>query len=331
MRILRTICALAIGGGVMLLTVATIYGQQASATIPAALEDYQAVTPERLLNPEDGNWLSIRRTYDGWGYSPLDEITPENVSRLRPVWGFATGENRVHEAAPVVNNGIMFVTTPNNQVIALDAKTGDLLWRHRRPRPEGASVPHDTNRGVALYGDYVLWAAGEAVLVALDARSGDAVWETTVADNSAGYYITLAPLVAGGTVMVGSSESVVSLRLSIRTMVRNSGGRIRSRRQVNPAARPGLSATSGRPAVLPYGSPAIMTLRPTSHSGGPVTVAPGWATSGRATTFTCRPLSRSTLPQVRSRDTSNTIPTIPGTGTKSLLQFWSTMSATAVR
>ena len=83
--------------------------------MPAALRNYQPVTPERLLNPEDGNWLMIRRTYDGWGYSPLAEITPENAARLRPVWVFSTGEPKVHEAAPIVNNGVMFVSAPNNR------------------------------------------------------------------------------------------------------------------------------------------------------------------------------------------------------------------------
>jgi alcohol dehydrogenase (cytochrome c) len=180
--------------------------------MPAVLQKYQAVTAERLKHPEDGNWLMIRRTYDGWGYSPLDELTPANVSRLKPVWGFSTGETRSHESAPVVNNGVMFVTTPMNQVIALDAKSGNLLWRYRRKRPDGASVPHETNRGIALYGDKVYYAAGEAVLVALDARTGKEVWTTTVADNKSSYYMTLAPLVAGGAVMVGASGGEFGIR-----------------------------------------------------------------------------------------------------------------------
>jgi alcohol dehydrogenase (cytochrome c) len=170
------------------------------------------VTAERLKHPEDGNWLMIRRTYDGWGYSPLDQITPANVARLKPMWVFSTSETRPHESAPVVNNGVMFVTTPMNQVIAIDAKSGNLLWRYRRPRPPGASVPHETNRGVALYGDKVYYAAGEAVLVALDAKTGKEVWTTAVADNKSSYYITLAPLVAGGTVMVGASGGEFGIR-----------------------------------------------------------------------------------------------------------------------
>ena len=182
------------------------------APMPAILQNYQPVTPERLKNPEDGNWLMIRRTYDGWGYSPLDQITPANVARLKPVWVFATGEPRVHEAAPLVNNGVMFVSTPNNQVIAIDAKSGNVLWRYRRPRPTGSNVPHDTSRGVALLGDRVYFAAGEAVLVALDAKTGREVWTTEVADNKSGYYISLAPLIAGGKVMVGASGGEFGIR-----------------------------------------------------------------------------------------------------------------------
>ena len=182
------------------------------APTPPVLRNYQPVTAERLKSPEDTNWLMIRRTYDGWGYSPLDQITPDNVKGLRPVWVFSTGETRVHEAAPIVNNGVMFVSTPNNQVIAIDVRSGNLLWRYKRPRPEGASVPHDTSRGVALYGDKVLFAAGEAVLVALDAKTGQEVWTTPVGDNKSGYYISLAPLVAGGKVMVGTSGGEFGIR-----------------------------------------------------------------------------------------------------------------------
>jgi alcohol dehydrogenase (cytochrome c) len=186
------------------------------APMPLMLQKYQPVTAERLKHPEDGNWLMIRRTYDGWGYSPLDQITPANVAQLKPVWVFSTSETRSHEAAPIINNGVMFVTTPMNQVIAIDAKSGTLLWRYRRKRPDGALVPHETNRGIALYGDKVYYAAGEAVLVALDAKTGKEVWTTEVADNRSAYYITLAPLVAGRgdnvAVMVGASGGEFGIR-----------------------------------------------------------------------------------------------------------------------
>ncbi len=184
----------------------------APAPVPLLLQNYSPVTAERLKSPADGDWLMIRRTYNGWGYSPLDQINTTNASKLRLVWSTITGESRVHEAAPLVNNGAMFVSTPNGQVIAFDAKTGDILWRYRKPRPKGAVILHDVNRGVALYGDKVYYAAAEAELVALDAKTGTPVWTTTVADSKAAYYITLAPLIAGGKVMVGASGGETGIR-----------------------------------------------------------------------------------------------------------------------
>ena len=80
--------------------------------MPAILQTYQPVTAERLLQPSDGDWLMIRRTYDGWGYSPLNQITTSNVARLQPVWVFSTGVANGHEAPPLVNNGVMFMATP---------------------------------------------------------------------------------------------------------------------------------------------------------------------------------------------------------------------------
>jgi alcohol dehydrogenase (cytochrome c) len=193
-------------------TFAQAPGPQAAAPVAAVLQNYSPVTAERLKNPEPENWLMVRRSYDGSGYSPLKQITTDNVSRLKPVWGILTGEARVHESAPIVNNGVMFVSTPNNQVMAMDVKSGNLLWRYRRPRPAGASVAHDTSRGVALYGDKVIFAAGEAVIVALDVKTGREVWTTSVADNASGYYISLAPLVAGGKIMVGTSGGEFGVR-----------------------------------------------------------------------------------------------------------------------
>src|SRR6202035_6126425 len=108
--------------------------------------------------------------------------------------------------------GVMFVAPPGNQVIAIDAKTGGLIWRYRRPLPEDVILLHPTSRGVALSGDKVFFAAGEAVLVALDARSGREVWTTKVAENKNGYYMSLAPLVADGKVMVGASGGELGIR-----------------------------------------------------------------------------------------------------------------------
>src|SRR5262245_17448079 len=95
-------------------------------------DGYSWVTKARLLNPEPANWLMYRGNYAGWGYSPLSPINTENVKNLTPVWCFSTGLVEGHESPPIVNNGFMFVSTPGNQVLALDTRKGDLLWQYKR-------------------------------------------------------------------------------------------------------------------------------------------------------------------------------------------------------
>ena len=187
-------------------------GQQPAAPVSPLLQNYKAVTAERLKKPEDGEWLSVRRTYDGWGYSPLNEIKRGNVDQLQLKWVLLTGQNNGHEAPPMVNNGVMFVSTPGYQVMALDAKTGRVLWTYRRMPVQGARVLHQTTRGIALYGNKVFFASGDAVLVAIDAKTGAEAWATTVADSLNGYYMSLAPLVADGKVMIGASGGENGIR-----------------------------------------------------------------------------------------------------------------------
>ncbi len=177
---------------------------------PAA--PYSPVTDARLVNPEPENWLMYRRTYNGWGYSPLDQITSENVKRLTVAWTLSTGALEGHQSPPIVNDGRMFVTTPQNQVLALDAVTGDLLWRYRYELPADLQQLHPTNRGVALYGDKLYFGTVDAHVVALDAASGEVVWDRAVGDYKVGYYITLAPLAVKGKVMVGASGGELGIR-----------------------------------------------------------------------------------------------------------------------
>ncbi len=173
---------------------------------------YTPVTQARLENPEPVNWLLFRRTYDANGYSPLDQINATNVKRLTPVWTFATGLREGHQSPPLVNNGVMFFTTPYNHVIALDARTGEQIWRYQRELPEDLVQLHPTNRGVALWGDRVYIATVDAFLVALDARTGAVVWERKIEDYTHGYYCTLAPLAAQGKIMVGVSGGEFGIR-----------------------------------------------------------------------------------------------------------------------
>ena len=175
-------CDLSNVGGACLATLLV-----AGAASPAYTAEYTPVTDTRLVNPEPANWLLTRGNYKGWSYSALDQINTSNAKNLAPVWSFSTGVDSGHESPPIVNNGVMFVSTPYNQVLALDAATGDLLWRHKRKLPVGFSALHNTSRGVALYGDKVYFPALDAVLVALDAKNGNVAWEATVEDWKTGY------------------------------------------------------------------------------------------------------------------------------------------------
>lgn len=175
-----------------LLTCCAVYLALSSSSLFAQPDppDYQTVTQQRLEQPSDSEWLLYRRTYDSWGYSPLSEINKTNVKSLKPLWTFSTGVNEAHQSPPLVNGRYMFVTTPENHVLALDAKTGEMLWRYQRELPEDLLQLHPTNRGVALYGDYVYLATVDAYLVALDAKTGEVIWEVEVEDYTAGYYMT---------------------------------------------------------------------------------------------------------------------------------------------
>ena len=173
-------------------------------TVPALswrgeVPDYRPVTNEMLRNPPPGDWLMFRRTYDGWGYSPLDEITTQNVGDLELawVWAMADGSN---QPTPLVHDGIMYLTNPGNIIQALDARTGDVIWQYAREVPEGVSqTGFNQLRNISIYEDKVLLSTKDAALVALDARTGDVVWEHQIADPALGYSNVSGPLVTEGT------------------------------------------------------------------------------------------------------------------------------------
>jgi len=194
------------------LSIAFVASSFSGAVCAQPVSDYSPVTDARLMNPEPENWLMFRRTYNGWGYSPLNQIDTRNVDELVPVWTLSTGITEGHQSPPIVNDGVMFVTTPMNQLHAIDARSGDVLWTYRRQMPFDLRLMHPTNRGVALYGDKVFMATSDAKVVALNARDGSVAWETAVEDYNGGYYMTMAPLAAHGNIMVGVSGGELGIR-----------------------------------------------------------------------------------------------------------------------
>ena len=165
--------------------------------------DLTPVTEALLADPPPGDWLSWRRTRDGHGYSPLDQVTRDNVDGLRLAWVLAIREGN-HQTAPLVHDGVMFLASPGDVVQAIDAVTGDVIWQYRSPLPEDAPQRSPT-RTLALYGDKVFLATADAALVALDARTGEVVWRTVKGDYTQGFRQNAGPVVADGVVVTGTN------------------------------------------------------------------------------------------------------------------------------
>src|ERR1700739_2885738 len=206
---------------------------------------YTKVTDERLEHPAAGDWLMYRRTYDGFGYSPLNQITPRNIPKLALAWSVSTDLLGAHETTAIVNHGRMFITTPQNNIIAFDAKTGTQLWRYARKYPDGLFQLHPTNRGVALYGDYVYMATTDCMLVALDAASGKEVWSVAIDDYKTGCYSTLAPLAVRGKIIVGYSGGEFGVRGSVNAFDAVTGKRIWQTYTVPAPDQPGGQTWTG--------------------------------------------------------------------------------------
>lgn len=244
------------------IVILSVVGSLLLTALPAAawqgVAPVRSVTQDRLDDPEAENWLSYRGNYAGWGYSPLDQMTPDNVGRLRLAWTFATGVNGGHESPPIVNDGVMYVTTPGNRLYALDAATGDFHWMYEHDLPDRLVAIHNTNRGVALFGDNVYMATLDARVVALDAATGTVAWDASVADNAAGYYMTIAPLAAEGRIMVGASGGELGIRGFVVALDAETGGELwRTHTVPGPGefghdTWPGeTSRTGGAPVWLP--------------------------------------------------------------------------------
>jgi PQQ-dependent dehydrogenase (methanol/ethanol family) len=174
-----------------------------AAAMPSAADDerpFVPVTDAMLQKPDAGDWLMWRRTLDGWGYSPLDEINTRNVARLTQVWKAPMGEG-IQESTPLVYDGVMYVPNRGDYVQAFDAKTGELLWEYKRPLPEG--VNGGTNRNLAIWGTTLIDASSDNQMYALDARNGKLVWETPVLEPTLPARASSGPIVANGKVITG--------------------------------------------------------------------------------------------------------------------------------
>ena len=177
--------------------------RRVETTLEGQISGFIPVTDEMLRDPDPADWLMYRRTYNGWGYSPLDQLDRDNVHELRLAWVWAMADG-TNQPTPVVYDGVMYLANPGNIIQALDARSGTLLWEYRREFPEGLSLEGFTQvRNLAVYDDKVFLATKDAAMVALDARTGLVVWETQIADYQKGYTNVSGPLVIRGKVVNG--------------------------------------------------------------------------------------------------------------------------------
>lgn len=154
------------------------------------------------------NVLSWGLGTQGQRHSPLTGINAKNINRLTPAWSMSFGgeKQRGQQSQPLVHNGKMFVTASYSRIFALDAKTGNKLWKYEHRLPEGIMPCCDViNRGAALYDNLVIFGTLDAQLVALDQDTGKVVWREKIDDYSAGYSYTAAPLIAEGLLLTGVS------------------------------------------------------------------------------------------------------------------------------
>jgi alcohol dehydrogenase (cytochrome c) len=170
-------------------------------TVSGEVKGFTPVTDEMLRNQDPGDWLMARRNYQGWSYSPLTQVSRDNVRDLQLAWVWTMNDGGANEPTPIVHNGIIYLTNTANVIQALDGKTGELIWEHRVP--PYALIGAATMRNIAIYQDKVFVATTDAHLVALDAKTGKEVWTAAIADRAKGYAAYSGPMVIKGKVVQG--------------------------------------------------------------------------------------------------------------------------------
>src|SRR5213594_1626077 len=181
----------------------------------AAPGSYGQVTFERLVNAakEPQNWLTYSGDYAGRRFSPLDQINTANARSLVAKWVYQTAATGKFETTPLVVDGILYATGPDDRAFALDARSGRPIWQYQRALPADIRpCCGRVNRGLAILGDKVFLGTLDSHVIALDAKTGNVAWDVTAVDYRGGYSITLAPLVIKNLVIIGVSGGEYGIR-----------------------------------------------------------------------------------------------------------------------
>jgi alcohol dehydrogenase (cytochrome c) len=186
------------------------------------------VTPQRLLDSakEPQNWLTYSGDYAGHRFSALDQINAANAHALVPKWAYQTMGGGKFETTPIVVDGVLYGTGQDDRAFALDARTGRPIWQYQRALPADIRpCCGRVNRGVAILGDKIFLGTLDSHVIALDAKTGNIVWDVTAFDYTKGYSITLAPLAVKNLVIVGVSGGEYGIRGFIDAYDANTGER----------------------------------------------------------------------------------------------------------
>ncbi|MGV3591203.1 MAG: PQQ-binding-like beta-propeller repeat protein, partial [Gammaproteobacteria bacterium] len=181
-----------------------------TTTLKRAVDNFVPITDEMLLNPDPADWLSFSRTLDAQRFSPLAQIDMDNVAQLGLAWSRGLPEGLTY-TIPLVYDGVMYVTTPDSAIQALDATNGDLLWEYRREYPNPNTGTFGRSKTISMFADMIYFTAPDGVLVALDARNGSVRWETPTGarGNSGGSIVAKGKVISNGTCGSGTRDACV--------------------------------------------------------------------------------------------------------------------------
>jgi PQQ-dependent dehydrogenase (methanol/ethanol family) len=198
----------------------------AGTTSSKAMPSFTSVTQAMLedAGADAKNWIHPNGNYAQTRYYPGNQINAGNVAKLKPAFVFQTAVTESMETAPIVQNGVMFLTTSFNHVYAIDAATGEEYWHYKHKMgPITTFCCGPNNKGVAVSGDRLYMGTLDAKLVALDAKTGKLLWEQQIADPEKGYSETMAPAVVDGKVLIGTNGGEYGIRGFVKAFDANDG------------------------------------------------------------------------------------------------------------
>jgi alcohol dehydrogenase (cytochrome c) len=181
------------------ITLAGLLATLVGSSLAAGQEVSSQQLIDGLANPS--RWLTYSGDYSGQRHSPLTQITSSNVQQLAVQWAFQTGVAGRFEATPIIVDGMIYVTGPNNSAWAIDGLTGRKIWTYQHEMQDRPGT--NVNRGFAVLGNKLFMTTIDAHLIALDMKTGNVVWNSVIDDRKRGYYATIAPLVVKNKVIVG--------------------------------------------------------------------------------------------------------------------------------